>query len=260
MEVISSVKNDRVKAAAKLVGSSKARRETGLFVLEGLRLCMDVVRSDLRCAELFVSEEFCEKHGDAYETLAAVSDDVLIVSDAVLSKLSDTETPQGVCCVVKMPAPANVLSGAGEEAKVLFLENVQDPANLGAMARTAEALGVSGLAVCGGCDVYSSKALRASMGALLRLPVETGKAAELLARAKAAGFTCYASTPDAEATRVSDVDWNGRALCVVGNEANGVTAETMEACDACVTIPMAGRAESLNAAAAGAILMWEMTK
>lgn len=261
METITSVKNERVKAAAKLVSSAKARREQGLFVLEGLRLCMDVVRSDLRCAELFVSEEFCEKHAAEFEALAAVSDEVFLVNDAVLEKLSDTRTPQGVCGVVHMPADGASLLGAGlADAKLLLLENVQDPANLGAIARTAEALGLSGLLVSGGCDVWSPKALRASMGALLRLGVEEVHAVEAVKAAAAAGFATYASTPDADAVPVTDADFSGSTLVVVGNEANGVTPETQAACSARVTIPMAGRAESLNAAAAGAILMWEMVQ
>lgn len=270
METITSVKNERVKAAAKLTSSAKARREQGLFVLEGLRLCMDVVRSGLRCAELFVSEEFCAKHGAEYEALVACSDEVFLVNDAVLEKLSDTRTPQGVCCVVKIPAGGTSLldPGAAADAKLLLLENVQDPANLGAIARTAEALGISGLLVSGGCDVYAPKALRASMGALLRLPVEVVDASRegsepvlsLLEKAEALGFKTYASTPAADAVPVTEADFSGKVLCVVGNEANGVTPETMTACAERVTIPMAGRAESLNAAAAGAILMWEMVR
>ena len=240
---------------------------------------MDVVRSGLRCAELFVSEEFCAKHGAEYEALVACSDEVFLVNDAVLEKLSDTRTPQGVCCVVRMAAPASLLERApatGAPAsetdvsatKLLLLENVQDPANLGAMARTAEALGISGLLVSGGCDVYAPKALRASMGALLRLPVEVVDASRegsepvlsLLEKAEALGFKTYASTPAADAVPVTEADFSGKVLCVVGNEANGVTPETMTACAERVTIPMAGRAESLNAAAAGAILMWEMVR
>ena len=237
-------------------------------MLEGLRLCMDVVRSGLRCAELFVSEEFCAKHGAEYEALVACSDEVFLVNDAVLEKLSDTRTPQGVCCVVRMAAPASLLSDERPAAKLLLLENVQDPANLGAIARTAEALGISGLLVSGGCDVYAPKALRASMGALLRLPVEMVDASRegsepvlsLLEKAEALGFKTYASTPAADAVPVTEADFSGKVLCVVGNEANGVTPETMTACAERVTIPMAGRAESLNAAAAGAILMWEMVR
>ena len=275
METITSVKNERVKAAAKLSASAKARREQGLFVLEGLRLCMDVVRSGLRCAELFVSEEFCEKHAAEYEALSAVSDEVFLVNDAVLEKLSDTKTPQGVCAVVRMPAGKDLLAAgtpAAQDAsvpKLLLLENIQDPANLGAIARTAEALGLSGLLAVGGCDVFSPKALRASMGALLRLPVEVvevpadaeeNAAVAAVRRAKDAGFRTFASTPDAAAVPVTDADFSGPTLMVVGNEANGVSPETMAACDARVTIPMAGRAESLNAAAAGAILVWEIMK
>ncbi|MEE1300486.1 MAG: RNA methyltransferase, partial [Acutalibacteraceae bacterium] len=229
---------------------------------------MDVVRSGLRCAELFVSEEFCAKHGAEYEALVACSDEVFLVNDAVLEKLSDTRTPQGVCCVVRMAAPASLLSDERPAAKLLLLENVQDPANLGAIARTAEALGISGLLVSGGCDVYAPKALRASMGALLRLPVEVVDASRegsepvlsLLEKAEALGFKTYASTPAADAVPVTEADFSGKVLCVVGNEANGVTPETMTACAERVTIPMAGRAESLNAAAAGAILMWEMVR
>ncbi len=294
METITSVKNEKVKAAAKLVSSTKARREQGLFVLEGLRLCMDIVRSDLRCAQLFASDDFREKHGEEFEVLVAVSDEVYVVNDAVLEKLSDTRTPQGVCCVVKMPEGMSLLEASGlsdqtdvsadvdesaqsseklrstsestpASSKLLLLENVQDPGNLGAMARTAEALGISGLLVSGGCDVYSPKALRASMGALLRLPVEvigatTADVVECLKVAADAGFKTYASTPSTEAIPVTEVDFDGPTICVVGNEANGVTAEAMDACIAKITIPMAGRAESLNAAAAGAILMWEMVR
>ena len=317
METISSVKNERVKRASKLVSSAKARREAGLFVLEGLRLCMDIVRSDLRAAELYVSAEFAEKHAAEYESLCAASDSVFLVNDAVLAKLSDTQTPQGVCAVVRMPERSGTLVGGSETGaaaadvvlanpeagavvggkaacKLLLLENVQDPGNLGAVARTAEALGIDGLVVAGGCDVYSPKALRASMGALLRLPVEVlyGSAVtkdagaspvglkiqcaaplsgavpatrqapllEYLAAARAAGYNTYASTPAADAVPVTAADFSGKVLCVVGNEANGVTPDTMAACDARVTIPMEGRAESLNAAAAAAILMWEMVR
>lgn len=262
METITSVKNERVKAAAKLVSSAKARREAGLFVLEGLRLCMDVPRSGLRCTQLYVSTEFCEKHASEFEELSAVSDEVYLVNDAVLERLSDTRTPQGVCAVVRRRERESLLSSEkmGAETKLVLLDNVQDPANLGAIARTAEALGISGLLVSGGCDIYSPKALRASMGALLRLPVEECEARSAVEAAKEAGVSTFASTPDAGAVPVTEADFTSPTLMVVGNEANGVSPTVMEACDTRVTIPMAGRAESLNAAAAAAILLWEMCR
>lgn len=259
MERITSVKNERVKTTAKLLSSGKARKDAGLFVLEGLRLCMDIVRSGLQARELYVSEDFSEKHPEEWAALRAVSDQVFLVSDAVLERLSDTKTPQGVCALVPIPKKDDTL-WQDSKGKLILLENIQDPANLGAIARTAEALGISGLLVSGGCDVYSPKALRASMGALLRLPVEETEAEAALARAKAAGVVTFASTPDTAATPITDVDFSGPALLVVGNEANGVSKETQAACDKRVTIPMAGRAESLNAAAAAAICMWEMVR
>ena len=148
-----------------------------------------------------------------------------------------------------------------ESGKYILLENVQDPANLGAVSRTAEALGLTGIIVSGGCDIYSPKALRASMGALLRLSVlETGDITGTIENAKKNGMKTYASVPDSRAVSVTDTDFSGGAIVVVGNEANGVTEETLASCQGTVTIPMAGRAESLNAGAAASILMWEMVR
>ena len=262
MEYITSVNNPKIKQVAKLVSSAKTRREEGLFVLEGLRLCMDVVRTGLRAEELYFTEEALEKSPEELQALMAVSASSFQVTPQVAAKLSDTQHSQGVYCVLrsldKQKGYTKIEKTSGRETYVL-LENVQDPANLGAISRTAEALGITGLIVSGGCDVYSPKALRASMGALLRIPVLlTDNVLETLKQAEIAGFRTYASTPSADATPVTDVSFTGGAICVVGNEANGVTDETLAACQERITIPMAGRAESLNAGAAASILMWEM--
>ena len=143
----------------------------------------------------------------------------------------------------------------------IALENIQDPSNLGAVARTAEALGLSGLIVSGGCDLYSPKAQRAAMGSLLRVPVLRMDSMEAALHAcRAQGMRLFASTPRVDALSVAEAGLGPRTVCVVGNEGAGVTRETMALCDALVTIPMRGRAESLNASAAAAILMWEMMR
>ena len=136
-----------------------------------------------------------------------------------------------------------------------MLENVQDPSNLGAISRTAEALGIDGLIVCGGCDIYNPKALRASMGSALRMNIiSRANAVETINEANENGMLTLASTPDKK------INMTGGTVCVVGNEGNGVTQETMNACRMRVTIPMGGRAESLNAGTAAAILIWEMVR
>jgi len=145
--------------------------------------------------------------------------------------------------------------------KYIALENLQDPGNLGAAARTAEALGLDGLLCGSGCDPYHPKALRASMGALLRLPVlrTDDLPGALRAAALQCALPCFAAVPDRDALCVHACDFSHGGIVVIGSEGHGLTKEAIDACEHKITIPMSGRAESLNAAAAATILMWEMT-
>lgn len=263
MERITSTSNAKIKYVSKLISSRKFRYEEGLFVLEGLRLCMDVVRSGLESSETYVTEEALEKHPELQGLLEA-SDRSFIISEDVAKKLSDTEKTQGVFSVLPLldkQSDRNTIEKMDEFGTYIMLENVQDPANLGAVSRTAEALGITGLLVSGGCDVYSPKALRASMGALLRIPViVVDNSTETLLRLKKSGIKTYASTPASDAKSITETDFSGGVVVVIGNEANGVTEDTLMLCNERITIRMAGRAESLNAGAAASIIMWEMVK
>ncbi|MDR2752881.1 MAG: RNA methyltransferase, partial [Oscillospiraceae bacterium] len=180
-------------------------------------------------------------------------------------KLASTQNPQGVFGTFKslnaqphaQPMPEHS-QAAKPHHRWAALENVQDPGNLGAIARTAEALGIDGLVVFGGCDTYHPKALRASMGALLRLPV--AQTDDLPAWLRRTPLPCYAAVPDASAQPAVRVDFSQGGVVVIGNEGIGLSDEAIAACDSRVTIPMPGRAESLNAAAAATILLWEMVR
>lgn len=259
MELLSSVQNPKVKAYTALLSSAKQRSTEGLFVLEGLRLCMDVLRSGYTIEQLFFTAEALLKSREEIDALIAVSKSCFEITDNVSAKMSDTKNSQGVFCVVGGLDKQNDSNKINVSGKYILLENVQDPANLGAVSRTAEALGITGLIVSGGCDVYSPKALRASMGALLRLPViTTDNVTETIECAHRNGMKTYASTPNADAKDITDVTFDGGVIAVIGNEANGVTQSTMECCTERITIRMTGRAESLNAGAAASIIMWEM--
>ncbi|MCL2195895.1 MAG: RNA methyltransferase, partial [Oscillospiraceae bacterium] len=148
--MISSTQNPQIKLAVKLRDSARARREHGLFFLEGYRLCMDALDNGYTPELLLCT--------DQHDLPNAVR-----ISESVAQKLSDTVNTQGVFGVWRVPVGADANPPA---TKLVALENLQDPANLGAIARTAEALGIHGLVVSGGCDVHHPKALRASMGAL----------------------------------------------------------------------------------------------
>lgn len=141
------------------------------------------------------------------------------------------------------------------------MENIQTPDNLGAAARTAEALGLDGIIVSGGCDIYNPKALRAAMGSLLRLEVfSVPDLPSFIEKCNVNGMNTYAAVPDNTALPVTQIDKSKGIVCVVGNEGNGLTGKTISSCSSKVTIPMKGRAESLNAAAAACMIMWEMVR
>lgn len=259
VELLSSVQNPKVKAYGALLSSSKQRFSEGLFVLEGLRLCMDVIRSNYTVEQLFFTNAAYKKSKEEIDALIAVSKECFEITDNVSLKMSDTKNPQGVFCIVGGLDKRNNSNKMNVTGKYILLENVQDPANLGAVSRTAEALGITGLIVSGGCDVYSPKALRASMGALLRLPViMTDNVIETIESAHKNGMKTYASTPSLDAVDITNVSFDSGVIAVIGNEANGVTESTMRCCTEKITIPMTGRAESLNAGAAASIIMWEM--
>lgn len=254
---IESRRNARVQAFCRLRDSAAERKRAGRFVLEGLRLCADCAETGAPLAAAFVTEAARKKGGARMDALLAAANEVFYISEPVAERLSDTVTTQGVFAEAFLPAARPFAPQPGE--RYLALEAVQNPQNLGAAARTAEALGLSGLLLSSGCDRFSPKALRASMGSLLRLPVFETDALPTALKAASKTLPVFAAVPDRDAPRVQTVDFSGGAVVVVGNEANGVS-EAVRALASPVTVPMAGRAESLNAAAAAAILMWEMVR
>jgi len=246
--MITSKGNEQVKAAIRLRESAKERGARGLFFLEGFRLCMDAIASGYVPQAIFITEAARTK----YDISGA---DAILVSEIVAQKLADTKTPQGIFGVFGSKAKQDFWQSG---ARYIALEQVQDPGNLGAIARTAEALGLDGLLVGGGCDVYHPKALRASMGSLLRLPVL--ECDDLVKEIASCDLQCYAAVPGEGAVSINNCDFSNGAVILIGNEGSGLSENAIKACDMRVTIPMPGKAESLNAAAAAAILMWEMMK
>ena len=184
-----------------------------------------------------------------------------LVADHVAGLLSSTKSPQGVFCQCRWPQGLRAGDAAGGGACAV-LEDLQDPGNLGTILRTAEALGIGRVVLLGDCcDPLSPKALRASMGAVFRLGLSLERSRQgLFSRLRGEGFRLLASVPDSAALPVTEVDFSqGPCAVFIGNEGNGLSQETIAQCQR-VTIPMAGRAESLNASAAATILLWEMAR
>lgn len=259
MERITARNNDKIKYAVQLSTSSSKRREMGEFFLEGARLCSDAAKTGVRFVRAFFTSSALEKYFEYISDITDVCSECYEISNEVASKLSDTGSAQGVFCICKFGG--NTVSPIDFNGKYLALENIQDPSNLGAISRSAEALGISGLIVSGGCDIYNPKALRAAMGSSLRIRITvTENLSELLNQCKKAGMLTLASVPNGNADDIRSVDFTRGTVICVGNEGNGLTEETINACEKQVTIPMGGRAESFNASAAAAILAWELKR
>lgn len=256
--VITAKNNPKIKDVKAILTSSKERKAQGLFVLEGVRLCLDAAKSGCEIMSVFCTENCAFKYADEINELRKSSKDFYTVSADVLKSISDTVTPQGVVCTVKMRENDFEYT---KGKKYVALDTIQNPDNLGAISRTAEALGIDGLVIFGGCDIYNPKAQRASMGSLLRLPVKLCESLESeLEICEKKGILTYATVPDRDAKDITKVDFSKGAICIIGNEGNGVSQGIIDLCDEKITIKMSGRAESLNAAAAASITMWELVK
>ncbi len=257
MEKITSKSNNSIKEVKKLFTSRRHRIQNQKFVLEGARLCFDVTESDCKPCMLLLTEAAAEKYGNKCAALIDYFPKVYFITDEIAQKISDTQSSQGVFAVCEMRS-GEFVPEVGK--KYIALDQIQDPANLGAIVRTAEALGINGALLYNCCDVYNPKALRASMGGMLRLPfAQSGNLAADIRKYKAAGFSVYAAVPDSSAKDITEIKFRGSDICVIGNEGNGVSGEVLAEC-APLTINMLGRAESLNASVAGTIVMWEMLR
>ncbi len=261
MERLTAKQNEKIKSAVSVRDSVKERRDKGLFFLEGARLCGDAAQNGVRIFRAFFTADAVKKYSLQAEVIMKNAEECYEISSELSEKLSDTQSSQGVFCICRASGRKARLNDIKLDGRYIFLENVQDPSNLGAVSRTAEALGVDGMIICRGCDIYNPKALRASMGSMLRLNIfNCDDAPPFISSLGEKGMLTLASTPDSAATKITDVPMQGGIICVVGNEGNGVTEGTMNACKMKVTIPMNGRAESLNASTAAAILIWEMLR
>ena len=255
-KIITSKDNSLIKLVCALQSSSSARKEQNLFVLEGLRICDDVLTCSIKFDKLIVSETAFSKYEDKVKKLSFNSLECFRIPDSLFKKISDTTSPQGVIALCKMPEKNTAINPCG---RYVALENINDPSNLGAVSRTAEALGVSGIILsANGCDPYSPKSLRASMGTLLRMPLIVLD--DFVNGIKNSSLKSYACVVDSTAKSITDVDFCDGSVVMIGNEANGLTDEAKAAASEQITIKMTGKAESLNAATAAAISIWEMMK
>lgn len=254
--MITSTSNPKVKNVIRLLESSKARREQQAFVAEGVKLFCEAPGERIR--QVFLTEGCYERLREK-EKLAALPYE--LVGDAVYKRMSDTQTPQGVLCIIEKKAdtlPELLQSLKGQAVHILILEGIQDPGNLGTMLRTAEGAGFDFiLADEKTVDVYNPKVIRSTMGSIFRVPVVyTERLAESIAILKSENILLYAAHLQGERDFRKQA-FSDRAAVAIGNEGKGLSDEISAFADVFVKIPMQGNVESLNAAVAAALLMYE---
>ncbi len=258
---ITSRDNRLIREYRHLLSDGQYRRRTGRFVLEGARLCEDAVLSNVTVETVLVTPRAREQYPLQTATVCAAAP-AFDITDALASYIGDTNAPQGLFCICVMPERVFSLTDLSLKGRYAALESVQDPGNLGTMIRTAEALGLSGLLLSDGCcDPYNPKVLRSSMGGVFRLPLyHVGDLSRQLPLLNQKGFTSLACVVDPNAPAIQSFSQGTGTIAVIGNEGNGLSPQTVSACSARATIPMAGRAESLNASMAAGIVFWEMMR
>ena len=258
--MITSKDNEIIKNIAKLVNSSKRRKESRQFTAEGVRICTDGIISGYSPEVFLYTAKAKEKYSDDFKKIADTSRSCFEVSAAVFEKISDTKSPQGFFCVFNMLDKNKNLNTIDNQSVYIALERVQDPSNMGTILRTAEALGIDGVILSNDCcDIFSPKVVRGSMGAVFRVKYTVvDDFCSYIKSIGESGINTYGSTP-VNAVDIRTVVFNGGVM-LIGNEGNGLSRELLDCCTVRVSIPMNGRAESLNAASAASILMWEMLR
>lgn len=284
--MITSSNNQQIKRIQQLQKASRARHNQQVFVVEGPRMVFEAPKKWVE--KIYVSESF-QIEPRWQEQLAGLEHEE--VSDSVFKSISDTQTPQGILALVKMPqytleellvlrhpclleseaaGMAGAATGQGPEASrkkgaaaplLLVLDTIQDPGNLGTMLRTGEGSGISGVLMNHTtADLFSPKVIRSTMGSIYRVPfVITDDLPEDIRLLKQRGIRFYAA--HLKGTKAYDgPDYSEGCAFLIGNEGNGLSDEIARLADTYIRIPMAGQVESLNAAMAAGLLMYEAAR
>ncbi|MBQ8296687.1 MAG: RNA methyltransferase [Ruminococcus sp.] len=257
--IITSKDNPVVKLYQRLSSSKKDRLEYGLFVLEGLRIVEDALREDSGITHLIITKNAADKFGEALFQADLRNTKTVVISNELGNKIASTTQTQGVFAICRIPADRKMKFI--ENGKYIVLFGLQDPGNAGMIIRTADALGMDGIIMSGSCDLYSPKVIRSTMGSVFRtnICIENNEDA-LFEMLREHNICTCASVIDTDAQKITDCGFKGGQAVFIGNEGNGLPRETSMRCDRRITIPMCGNINSLNAAMAAGIVMWELSR
>lgn len=255
MEIVSSRKNAYVRFLRQVLREKQFRDEHGVFAAEGDHLCGELVRSGFKVTLAAYTEKAAAKYPETAAMLTEKAETAVVITEELSEYISDTKSPQGIFAIAEIRGRSAFDKSA---RKIIVLDGVQDPGNVGTIIRTAEALGADGAVLVNSCaDIWSPKTLRASMGSVFRFPAINAAVNEL--PELLSGFAVYGAMLDNTAKRLGEEKFPEKTAVVIGSEGAGISSEVAALCDEKVYIPIKG-AESLNAAMAAAVISWELGK
>lgn len=261
MQSITSAANALYKDI-KNFKQKKYREEKGEYLIEGIRFVDEALKADANIKSFFFSERLKSAKGgtELLERITATNHAVYELSDHLIDGISDTENSQGVAAVLSM-STHSIEKVIPDSRKLLVLEAIQDPGNMGTIIRTADAAGFDGVIALNGCvDIYNPKVLRATMGSIFHIAIaDHADMTETMSMIRKNGLKTFAAHLRGDKS-IYEADMSAGGVILIGNEANGLSDELTLCADELVKIPMPGKAESLNASIASALFMYEMVR
>ncbi len=257
MQRITSKDNPNIKLYRKLLTGKKYRRETGLFPLEGIRLISDAIKENAELHSVFVTESCADRLSQQGEALNFP--EAFLISDELAESMADTDNTQGIFAVCKTLDKPKFSDTIKKGGRYILLHSVQDPGNLGTIIRTADAMGVDAVFLAECCDLYNPKVIRSTMGSIFRINVSEVPFGEVFPMFERQGVPTFAAVIDPDAVSLTECDFSNGGAALIGNEGNGLPKEISDMCSVKTTIKMQGTVNSLNAAMAAGIIMWELT-
>lgn len=266
--IICSKDNPKIKLYRKLLTNKKTRDELDMFVVEGMRICVDTaieaLEENVEITALFYTADSIIKYKNVLDisSFDFIQDDLKYeISAEVAKNMSDEGNSQGVFIIAKKLDKAFDVNSLNHDGKYIVLDNLQDPGNLGTLLRTADAVGVDGVVLSGNCvDLYNPKVVRAAMGSMSRLNIYIENDFKIVAKVFNSLNISLCAAVIRGGTDISEYDFSKPCAAVIGNEGRGLTEEHTMLCSDKMTIKMNGHMDSLNAATAGTIILWEMMR
>ena len=258
--VVSSLSNPIVKEIKKLY-KRKYRWQKKLFIVEGIKIIEECIKEKWNIKYIIIKEDFPLKFEISRLIDCIDGNNIIIVSEKVFNEITDMENPQGILGVIEFNLSDMEFLFKVKDKFFIIIDELQDPGNMGTIIRAGDAFGVNGIIITQGCvDIYSPKVVRSTMGSIFHVPIVfADDKLKLIKDLKEKKVAVYATSLRGN-IHINRVNFRRDFALIIGNESNGVTEDFLRTADSLIKIPMKGKAESLNAAIASSIIMYEVLR